>query len=220
MRGRSFFAQPGPKGGRRSSATSGSKWARVVQISSVPLLLLALYFWWPRATGLVIEPRADRNVLLISIDTLRADALGSYGGRATTPNLDRLAARGARFTFAHAQAVVTRTSHASLLTGRYPYEHGLRDNTGYQLPAGTPTLASRLKLLGFATGGFIGGFPLQRRSGLGAGFDTYDDQVGEIGSQVDFILPDRRADEVVRPALAWIHQQPGKWFAFVHCYDP
>ena len=69
-------------------------------------------------------PRADRNVLLVTIDTLRGDALGSYGGRAATPNLDKLAARGARFTFAHAHAVLTLPSHASILTGRYPYEHG------------------------------------------------------------------------------------------------
>ena len=75
---------------------------------------------------------ADRNVLLITIDTLRADALGSYGGRAVTPNLDRLAAAGARFAFAHAHAVVTLPSHASILSGRYPYEHGIRDNTGYR----------------------------------------------------------------------------------------
>ena len=159
-------------------------------------------------------------MLLVSIDTLRADVLGSYGGRATTPNLDRLAAHGARFTFAHSQAVVTRASHASMLTGRYPYEHGVRDNTGYQLRPGEPTAATRLKALGFATGGFIGGFPLDKRFGLGAGFDVYDDLVGEIGSQVDFMLPDRPADEVVRPALDWIHKQSGKWFAFVHCYDP
>src|SRR5262249_4443563 len=131
MRGRSFFAQPGPKGGRRSKSTSGTNWALVVQISSVPILL-ALWWFWPRATGVVIEPRADRNVLLISIDTLRADALGSYGGRAITPNLDRLAAHGARFTFAHAQAVVTPTSHARPLTGPHPYQHRLPGHTRHQ----------------------------------------------------------------------------------------
>ena len=182
--------------------------------------LIAAGWWWTRAATFAIVPRADRNVLLVSIDTLRADVLGAYGGRALTPNLDRLAAAGARFTFAHAHAVVTRASHASILTGRYPYEHGVRDNTGYRLAPNEPTIATRLKALGFATGGFIGGFPLDRRFGLAPGFDLYDDQVGEIGSQVDFVLPDRRADEVVRPALTWIRQQSGRWFAFVHCYDP
>ena len=201
-------------------SSSAARRATLVLIAAVVILIGLIGWWFTRTNGLAISPRADRNVLLISIDTLRADALASYGGRAITPNLDRLAAAGARFTFAHAHAVVTRTSHTSMLTGHYPYEHGVRDNTAYRLADGTPTAATRLKTLGFATGGFIGGFPLSRRSGLQAGFDVYDDQVGEIGSQVDFVLPERRADEVVRPALAWIHQQTGKWFAFVHCYDP
>jgi hypothetical protein len=69
----------------------------------------------------------------------------SYGGQAVTPNLDRLASHGARFSFAHSHAVVTLTSHASMLTGRYPYEHGIRDNTGYRLAPNTPTAATRLK---------------------------------------------------------------------------
>src|SRR4051794_11425959 len=92
-----------------------------------------------------LRPIPAQNVLLITIDTLRADALGSYGGPAATPALDRLAAEGVRFDFAHAHAVVTLTSHASLLTGRYPFEHGLRDNAGYRLPTGTPTIATMLK---------------------------------------------------------------------------
>ncbi len=185
----------------------------------VALVALAVW-WWSRGSAFTITPTPDRNVLLVSIDTLRADVVGAYGGRALTPNLDRLASRGARFTFAHSHAVVTRASHASMLTGHYPYETGVRDNSGYQLRPGDPTAATRLKALGFATGGFIGGFPLDKRFGLAHGFDVYNDLVGEIGSQVDFMLPDRRADEVVKPALEWIHQQPGKWFAFVHCYDP
>ncbi len=187
---------------------------------AVAILAIGASWWWTRGSSVTIAPRADRNVLFISIDTLRADVLGSYGGRALTPNLDRLAAHGARFTFAHSHAVVTRASHASMLTGLYPYEHGVRDNTGYQLSPDQPTAATRLKALGFATGGFIGGFPLDHRFGLAHGFDVYDDRVGEIGSQVDFALPDRPADQVVRPALDWIHKQSGKWFAFVHCYDP
>src|SRR6266513_1389679 len=100
----------------------------------VAVAAIALAAWWllrPPAFRLTINP--ERNVLLVTIDTLRADVLGSYGGRAATPNLDRLAAHGARFTFAHAHAVVTLVSHASILTGKYPYEHGIRDNTGYRL---------------------------------------------------------------------------------------
>ncbi|HKW01099.1 MAG TPA: sulfatase-like hydrolase/transferase [Vicinamibacterales bacterium] len=209
---------PAPKAQPRP-ARPATRSPIVIGAALVALIVLAVW-WWRREPVFSLAQRADRNVLLVSIDTLRADVLGSYGGRALTPNLDGLAAHGARFTFAHSHAVVTRASHASMLTGLYPYEHGVRDNAGYRLPPTMPTAATRLKALGFATGAFIGGFPLDKRFGLTSGFDVYDDLVGEIGSQVDFMLPDRRADEVVKPALAWIHQQSGKWFAFVHCYDP
>ncbi|MGH9409245.1 MAG: sulfatase-like hydrolase/transferase [Vicinamibacterales bacterium] len=162
-------------------------------------------------------PNPDRNILFVTIDTLRADALGSYGGKAITPNLDRLASHGARFTFAHSHAVVTLVSHASMLTGRYPYEHGIRDNTGYRLPPNEPTMATRLKGSGFATGAFIGGFPLDHRFGLNAGFDLYDDKLTDSPEGGE---RERRADLVVKSALSWIDQQHGKWFAWVHVYDP
>jgi arylsulfatase A-like enzyme/Flp pilus assembly protein TadD len=183
--------------------------------------IIAVIAWWAtRSQGVTIAPDADRNVLLVTIDTLRADALSSYGGSASTPRLDALAARGARFTFAHSHAVVTLPSHASLLTGSYPYEHGVRDNNGYRVRADSQTLATRLKSLGFATGAFVGGFPLDQRFGLNAGFDAYDDRIGETGSTVDFALPERRADAVVNSALAWTGAQTGKWFAWVHVFDP
>ena len=155
-----------------------------------------------------LTPAGDRNVLFVTIDTLRADALGAYGGRATTPNLDRLAASGARFTFAHSHAVVTLVSHASILTGRYPYEHGIRDNTGYRLPPAMPTPATRLKAAGFATGAFVGGFPLDHRFGLSSGFDLYDDR-----SRTCRRRPPRPATAsaaptlVVGSALEWIGRQ-------------
>ena len=167
-----------------------------------------------------VTPNADRNILLVTIDTLRADAVGAYGSRNATPNLDALAARGARFDFAHAHAVVTLVSHASLLTGRYPYEHGIRDNTGYRLDPKQPTAATLLKAAGFATGAFVGGFPLDRRFGLTPGFDVYDDKMTRTGVTGEITDRERRADEVVKAATAWIDAQPGKWFAWVHVYDP
>ena len=145
-------------------------------------------------------PNADRNLLLVTIDTLRADALGAYGGRAITPNLDKLAARGARFDFAHAHAVVTLVSHATMLTGRYPYEHGIRDNTGYRLSSSQPTAATLLKARGFSTGAFVGGFPLDHRFGLGVGFDVYDDRF-TTSSSPDATDRERPADLVVASAL-------------------
>jgi arylsulfatase A-like enzyme/Tfp pilus assembly protein PilF len=173
-----------------------------------------------------VASNPERNILLVTIDTLRADVLGSYGGRATTPNLDRLASHGARFSFAHAHAVVTLTSHASILTGKYPYEHGIRDNTGYRLGANERTAATLLKAQGFSTGAFVGGFPLDHRFGLTSGFDQYDDRMthlrqgygGQAGAEAS--ERERPADVVVKSALDWIASQPGKWFAWVHVYDP
>jgi arylsulfatase A-like enzyme len=111
-------------------------------------------------------------------------------------------------------------SHASILTGRYPYEHGIRDNTGYRLPAEQPTAATLLKARGFATGAFVGGFPLDRRFGLTPGFDVYDDRMTRAGATGEVDERERPADAVVKAALDWIGAQPGKWFAWVHVYDP
>ena len=123
---------------RRPSPTTTSPHSRLrsAAIASAVVAVLAAVGWraW-RSPAYALPPSNPiQHVLLVTIDTLRADALGSYGGRATTPNLDRLAAGGARFTFAHAHAVVTLASHTSILSGRYPYEHGVRDNTGYRVP--------------------------------------------------------------------------------------
>jgi len=159
-------------------------------------------------------------VLLVTIDTLRADALGSYGGRVATPNLDRLAAGGARFTFAHAHAVTTLPSHASLFTGLYPHQHGVRDNSGYRLGIGTPTLAALLEATGWSTGAFVGAFPVDSRFGLDTGFEIYDDDFGLSAAPTDFSFAERRADAVVTAARAWIGAQRGRWFAWVHLFDP
>ena len=170
--------------------------------------------------GADLRPIAGQNVLLVTIDTLRADALGSYGGPAATPNLDRLARQGVRYDFAHAHAVVTLPSHASILTGRYPFEHGVRDNSGYRLADATPTVATLLKAAGYHTAAFIGAFPLNARFGLTRGFDVYDDRMGEAHGPIEFALPERRAETVIAAAQAWIRRQPDRWFAWVHLFDP
>jgi arylsulfatase A-like enzyme/tetratricopeptide (TPR) repeat protein len=170
--------------------------------------------------GAEFSQTADRNVLLITIDTLRADALGCDGGPARTPYIDTLAAGGVRFSFAHAQAVVTLPSHASILTGLYPFQHGYRENSGYRLTSGVQTLASRLKASGFSTGAFVGAFPLDARFGLTPGFDTYDGRFDDVGSGAEFLLPERPATVVVDRAVKWIQQRDGRWFAWVHVYDP
>jgi arylsulfatase A-like enzyme/Flp pilus assembly protein TadD len=166
------------------------------------------------------ERQPDQNVLLITIDTLRADAVGAYGGRARTPNIDALAAQGLRFESAHAHAVTTLPSHASILTGLYPTQHGIHDNNGYRLLPSVPTLASRLKAQGFATAAFVGAFPVDARFGLTTGFDLYDDRYPGTSGGRDFVLPERRAGAVVALASAWIRAQRGRWLTWVHVFDP
>ena len=173
-----------------------------------------------------LRPIRNQNVLLITIDTLRADAVHSYGGRAATPALDRLAAEGVRFEFAHAHAVLTLPSHASILTGMYPFQHGIRDNSGYRLPASARTAATILKQAGYATGAFVAAFPLHARFGLNVGFDVYDDRFGETRAPTEFVMPERPATSVVALARAWIAAQgqrdgpPRPWFAWVHVFEP
>ncbi len=189
------------------------------------LLLLAAGGW---LAWLSLSPRAapfrhtpEQNVLLVTIDTWRADALGASGsGKVSTPNLDRLASLGTRFDFAHAHAVITLPSHASILTGLYPYQHGVRENAGFRLQPSTSTLATMLRKGGTATGAFVGSFALDSRFGLNAGFDNYDEHYGKSNVNAGFEMPERRGDAVVAAATHWIAQQKGRWFAWVHLFDP
>src|SRR5512143_2072351 len=138
------------------------------------------------------------SVLLVSIDTLRADALGCYGNSsAQTPWIDRLAREGVRFASAHAHNVVTLPSHANLLSGRYPLEHGVRDNTGFRFPVPTPTLATLLHERGLRTGAFVSAFPLDARFGLARGFDVYDDRIGGGERRGSFAMPERSGPRTV-----------------------
>jgi arylsulfatase A-like enzyme/Tfp pilus assembly protein PilF len=162
------------------------------------------------------------SVLLVSIDTLRADALGCYGRKgAETPWIDRLAREGVRFEAAHAHNVVTLPSHANLLSGRYPLVHGVRDNTGFRFPEGQATLATLLKAQGWRTGAFVSAFPLDSRFGLDRGFEVYDDRLGGTETTTAFLVPERNGTETVRAALRWLESVRGqRSFAFVHIYEP
>lgn len=163
-----------------------------------------------------------RDVLLITIDTLRADALGFAGNeRVATPVLDRMATRGRVFTNAHAHNVMTLPSHTNILTGRLPYEHGIRDNRGFLLPESMPTAATLLRDAGFATAAVVGAFPLDAIYGLDRGFDLYDDEYPKGAQDTEFRLPERRGDEVVERGLAWWRERRGeRRFLWVHLFDP
>ncbi|MGH9366475.1 MAG: sulfatase-like hydrolase/transferase [Thermoanaerobaculia bacterium] len=167
-------------------------------------------------------PRIARDVLLLTIDTLRADAVG-FGGnaRGTSPNLDRFASEGRVFSFAHAHNVLTLPSHANILTGLYPYEHGIRDNAGFRLSSKFETMATILKARGFATGAFVAAFPLDSRYGLTSGFDAYEEMYRQVEEPEDFEVQQARAGEVVAAALDWWKSQEGRSrFLWIHVYDP
>jgi choline-sulfatase len=144
------------------------------------------------------------DLLLVTLDTTRADAVGAYGGVGTdTPTLDALAAAGVRYASAWAPAPLTLPAHATLLTGVDPPQHGLRDNGWGRLPPDLPVLAEELRRHGYRTAAFVGSRVLDRRFGLDRGFDHYDDlataeRLGQYGA------PERPAGEVVDAALAWL----------------
>jgi arylsulfatase A-like enzyme/Flp pilus assembly protein TadD len=157
------------------------------------------------------------NVLLVTVDTLRADRLG----RGFTPTLDRLASGGLRFTHARSVVPLTLPAHVSIMTGLLPPRHGARLNGAARL-ANADTLASRLKSAGYQTRAVVGAFVLDRRFGLDAGFDEYDDRVGRDPDATDRLQAERPADEVVDRALALLSatSATSPWFLWAHVYDP
>ncbi len=160
------------------------------------------------------------NLLLITLDTVRHDRLGVYSQKyVKTPNLDWLAAKSVVFNRAFAHNSVTLPSHINILTGTTPLYHGISDNSGFRLADRFLTMAEFLKDKGYATGAFVGAFPLDSRFGLNQGFDVYDDNYGTHNSLKLFYV-ERRAEQVIKPAAAWISARQGKWFAWIHLFDP
>ena len=153
------------------------------------------------------------NILLITLDTTRADHLGTYGDReARTPNLDRLASQGVVFEHAVAAAPITLPAHVSLFTGMYPFMHGVRNNGNFSLSDRLPTLATALRSAGYGTAAFVSAFVLDQRYGLARGFDEYDDRVSL----------ERRGDRTIAAAADWLtaHAALGTpLFMWVHLYD-
>ncbi len=167
--------------------------------------------------------RTAKHLLLVTIDTLRADRLGAYGNATVaTPNLDRLARDGAMALHASAQVPLTRPSHVSLFTGLYPAEHGIRDNVSPPLGKNVPVLAEILQQRGFLTGGFVSSIVLSKQSGLSRGFAHYADRfdVGEDDARFLNTIQ-KRGDVTVAEATAWLAEPgPARRFAWVHLYDP
>ncbi|MCB9913760.1 MAG: sulfatase-like hydrolase/transferase [Planctomycetes bacterium] len=165
-------------------------------------------------------PAAGANLLLVTLDTTRADRLGAYGhAAAQTPHLDGLARDGVRFARAYAQVPLTLPSHASLLTGAFPPEHGLHVNGRAALGPELTTLAEVFRVHGYRTGAFVAALALDGSFGLERGFDVYGDDLGPPAA--DGTPPLKRpGDQVVDEALAWLRAGDAPFFAWVHLYDP
>jgi arylsulfatase A-like enzyme/Tfp pilus assembly protein PilF len=175
---------------------------------------------------------ADRwNVLLVTFDTTRADHLGCYGNtRIRTPTLDRLAADGARFTRALSAAPITLPAHSTIMTGRYPIAHGVRDNGVFVLADEQLTLAEILRTHGYATAAAVGAFPVTARFGIAQGFDVFDDHLAPLfedylGNRAvpkqRLFFDERQAAQVNDAILPWLEEHAGRpFFAWVHYFDP
>jgi arylsulfatase A-like enzyme len=165
------------------------------------------------------------NVLLVTIDTLRADRVGS--ARALTPTIDDFASTGLRFEHAYAHVPLTLPSHAALMTGAYPTRNGVRDNGTFRLGERLADARGGAEDHGYRTGAFVGAFVLDARFGLNRGFDLYDDRMREPDHAADLDVVQRTAEQVLAPAEEWILNRASThppsaspWFAWIHLYDP
>ena len=164
----------------------------------------------------------EAPIILISIDTLRADRLPIYGYRqGSTPELDRLARNAVVFDDVYSHGPLTLPSHASLLTGELPTHHGVRDNLGYTLKPGAQTLATRFKSAGYATGAAVSAYVLRHQTGIAAGFDFFDDAIEMAGNGESLADTQRDGRATVDALAGWIDRQvDAKVFAFLHLYEP
>lgn len=165
----------------------------------------------------------DFSVILITVDTLRADKVGCYGNPLVrTPTMDAWAAGGVRFEDCISQTPLTLPSHTTIMTGTLPPHHGVRDNGGFVVPSELVTMAESFKSAGFRTGAFVAAYVLDSKWGLNQGFDTYFDKFDlSRFERISLGEVQRPANEVMDEALSWIDRnKDGKFFAWIHLYDP
>ena len=191
------------------------------KIAGVALVLVAAgAYWMLGRPGTSV--RSGGPVILISIDTLRADRLPIYGStRIKTPHIDRLAADGVVFDNAYAHSPQTLPSHTSILSGDLPFTHGVRDNIGYTVRADQRFLQHTLKDRGYATAAFVSSYVLRRQTGVGSGFDAYDDELPPVSPDQPPGQVQRRGEDTVTRAIRWLDSQTSNnVFLFTHIYEP
>jgi arylsulfatase A-like enzyme len=185
----------------------------------ISLLCLCLF---PTAIQPSSGPNTDTpfNVLVITIDTLRADRLSCYSQDAPpTPVMDALAEKGARFSRAYAHSTLTLPSHTNIMLGVTPLYHGVHTNTTFVVGEHFTTMAEYLKGFGYQTGAFIAGSSLDSRFGLDQGFDVYDDEF-KVKGAIKFYEAERPAEQVVGRAIGWLQKVKTPWFLWLHLFDP
>jgi len=172
--------------------------------------------WW------FMRPVPAGPVILISIDTLRADHLAVYGyTKGRTPNIDALAKDGVVFDRAYSHAPQTLPSHTSILTGLLPFEHGVRDNIGFTVKPNTPTLASMMRTVGYHTGGFVSAYVLRAETGIGQEFDVYNADLPAGSLDRPIAQVQRAGPDTVAAAIGWLNTLvDSKVFLFLHLYEP
>jgi arylsulfatase A-like enzyme len=208
------------------SAPKKEKSKKRTFLYSIPVIIVAaaaaLYFLLVKSEApYQVTKDRDLNVLLITLDTTRADRIGCYGyEQAETPNLDRLAAEGVKFMNAYSQVPLTLPSHCSILTGTYPLFHRVHNNGFYYLSPDFTTLAEVLKAEGFNTSAFVASFTVDSRFGVDQGFDVFNDDFLQRGVSKNF-TSERKAEEVVADFGSWLDEgYDGKFFSWIHFYDP
>ena len=176
----------------------------------------AWFLWLSRSGG------AEGPIVLISIDTLRADRLPAYGYKGTrTPQIDRLVTDGVLFEQAYAHSPQTLPSHTSMFSGTLPFEHGVRDNIGFSLKDSQRSIQHVLRAQGFATGGFVSAYVLRKQTGFNSGFDHYDDDLPAATPDLPLGQVQRSGADTVAAAIRWIDQRDSpRFFLFVHIYEP
>ncbi|MCP3915290.1 MAG: sulfatase-like hydrolase/transferase [bacterium] len=187
------------------------------------ILGLGMFFVWRMESGSPVgEKSGFKNLLLVTVDTVRADHIGCYGhSGASTPNLDGMAQRGVVFERCITVAPITLPSHASILTGIYPFNHGARNNGTHFLPEDVPTLAESLSEAGFATGAVVSALVLDSRYGLDQGFDAYDDDLASAEKAPMFMFRETKAADTAQRAIRWLQDRADeRWFLWVHFFDP
>lgn len=192
------------------------------------LALVVLAGCGREATPPVAAATTARHLVIVTLDTLRTDRLGAYGSTTVpTPHFDRLAREGVRALDATTHVPITRPSHTTMFTGRYPADHGVRDNISLPLAGDVPTLAASLKAAGFTTAAFVSSFVLASSSGLDRGFDHYDDEVEAAGTDgtPSIAQAQRRGDVTLGRLEQWLDArsaaaQASRTALWVHLYDP